>query len=150
MPARSHPLKLCVYVFFALWCGFLLDGLRYDYCLALDEEASLGCGETQAFCPTQPYVQNASGPPPALTCDRCALLTMEDWNEQIWLGGEVRWAPFAQSEEEELQLKGYLDDLKWRNSRTVGCTEMFRTGLQPLRPLRPQPQPVAKDTTWVS
>jgi len=80
---------------------------EYDYCLALGEEVSLGCGETQAFCPTEPYVHNASGLPPALTCDRCALLTMEDWNEQIWLGGEVRWAPFAQSEEEELQLKGY-------------------------------------------
>ena len=84
---------------------------RHDYCLAMDEEASIGCGDTRAFCPTEPYnfSSGAAGAAvEAISCDRCAMVTMENWDQRIWLGGEVRWAPFARSEEDEMQLEGSL------------------------------------------
>lgn len=80
---------------------------QHDYCLAMDEEASIGCGDTRAFCPTEPYNFSSGDPLDAITCDRCAMVTMENWDQRIWLGGEVRWAPFARSEEDEMQLEGY-------------------------------------------
>ena len=82
--------------------------LRHDYCLAMDEEASIGCGDTRAFCPTEPYNFSSGVPVDAITCDRCAMVTMENWDQRIWLGGEVRWAPFARFEEDEMQLEGSL------------------------------------------
>lgn len=80
---------------------------QHDYCLAMDEEASIGCGDTRAFCPTEPYNFSSGVPVDAITCDRCAMVTMENWDQRIWLGGEVRWAPFARFEEDEMQLEGY-------------------------------------------
>ena len=94
---------------------------RHDYCLAMDEEASIGCGDTRAFCPTEPYnfSSGASGVPvDAITCDRCAMVTMENWDQRIWLGGEVRWAPFARSEEDEMQLEGSLTNGIQRNQKS--------------------------------
>lgn len=32
---------------------------------------------------------------------------MQDWDQQVWVGGEIRWAPFGATEEEELRLEGY-------------------------------------------
>ena len=76
--------------------------------MAMDEEASIGCGDTRAFCPTEPYNFSSGDPLDAITCDRCAIVNMENWDQRIWLGGEVRWTPFARAEEDEMQLEGSM------------------------------------------
>ena len=34
-------------------------------------------------------------------------LLWQDWNQEIYLSGEIRWAPFGSTEAEELLLEGY-------------------------------------------
>ena len=36
-----------------------------------------------------------------------AFLFLQDWNQEIRLSGDLRWAPFGATEAEELQLAGY-------------------------------------------
>lgn len=53
---------------------------------------------------------------------------MDDWADQIHLGGEVRWAPFGETEQEELRLRGY------RVSAIDECgAELVQLGAVPVR-----------------
>ncbi|CAK8986439.1 unnamed protein product [Durusdinium trenchii] len=73
--------------------------LEHDHCLTPREGNELSCG-TIAHCPS---ASNSSGG----QCDRCATVLAEDWNQEIRLSGDLRWAPFGATEAEELQLAGY-------------------------------------------
>ena len=97
---RDHWSTTC-----ATWCGAAAAALELSVRRGLASEglAPYGCGGrgSSPLCPrdTDNSTENS--------CDRCATLVMDDWADVIHLGGEVRWAPFKETEQEELTLRGY-------------------------------------------
>eukprot|EP00435_Cladocopium_sp_Y103_P049387 s533_g14.t2 len=77
--------------------------LEHDHCLTKVDSADVTCGgeTSSAFCVASAAQSGST------SCDRCATVIMEDWNQEIYLSGEIRWAPFGSTEAEELLLEAY-------------------------------------------
>ncbi|CAL1159857.1 unnamed protein product [Cladocopium goreaui] len=85
-----------------LW-NTIIEAWIKQHCLTKVDSADVTCGAetSSAFCVASAAQSGST------SCDRCATVIMEDWNQEIYLSGEIRWAPFGSTEAEELLLEGY-------------------------------------------
>lgn len=75
-------------------------------CFALHEGAAEAvngaCGAAVCSLPTNSSDGGAAG-----RCETCATVVVQEWNQLLYIYGELQWAAFGPSEVEEAELQGY-------------------------------------------
>ncbi|CAK9022333.1 unnamed protein product [Durusdinium trenchii] len=74
------------------------ENLEHDQCFIPVPDSNNTCGTR--VCPSSSLSSGGS-------CRSCATLVLEDWNQDVVLSGELRWAAFGETEDQENLLEGY-------------------------------------------